>query len=159
VLIGTRGIAATGRSDNVSSKRKRANARRKAFPVSRALLIVGVIALLAVAGIGAVMAFDGGDGGPRTTRQTPVVTDATDVTVDVIDNDYEPRDLTVPLGARVTWTFSGNLPHTVTNEEGKFDSGIFEDGDEYHLTFESPGTYTYYCTLHHAMRGTVIVSD
>ena len=32
------------------------------------------------------------------------------------------------------------------------------EGDEYVLTFEDPGTFYYYCTLHHSMQGTIIVA-
>jgi plastocyanin len=116
--------------------------------------------LLVVAGGLAFFAFGpgGGEAEPRRElRQTPVVTDESSVAVEVWDNDYGPRHLTVPRGAEVTWEFGGDAAHTVTEVGGLFDSDILEPGDKYVLTFADPGEYEYYCTLHHAMQGTLVV--
>jgi plastocyanin len=81
-----------------------------------------------------------------------------DAEVDVIDLDYDPRDLTVTAGSTVVWTNIGDLPHTVT-AEGLFDSGLMMTGDRFTWTFDTPGTYDYLCTLHPGMVGTVTVED
>jgi hypothetical protein len=39
-------------------------------------------------------------------------------------------------------------PHTVTQDNGIFDSGIVQPGGAYSYTFQNPGTYPYYCMLH-----------
>jgi plastocyanin len=138
-------------------------ARRKAPPArktrfSTILFSIGAGSLIAVVLIAGFLAFNGDDEPRRSRlRQEPVVSDEMDVTVDVIDSDYEPRDLTVPLGARITWDFVGDLPHTVTDVDGNFDSGVLDEGESYRLTFESAGEYAYYCTLHHAMQGKLTV--
>ena len=105
-------------------------------------------------------AFTGGDKGPRTrVNQEPVVTDERNVTVDVEDNFFEPNDLTVRAGTEVTWKFKGDSAHDVTEENGAFGSGTLGHGDQHKITFEAPGTYYYYCTLHHVMQGTVTVKE
>jgi plastocyanin len=86
-----------------------------------------------------------------------VVSEASDVVVDVVDDDYEPRDLTIRPGTTVTWKFVGDRPHTVTDDRGAFDSGTLERGGEFIERFDEPGEYFYYCRLHHAMLGTLRV--
>lgn len=99
-----------------------------------------------------------GDAEPRhNDRQTPVVSDESRVTVDVIDNDFEPSHLTVPSGAEVVWEFKGRAAHDVTEDTGRFGSGTMNRGDKFTMTFDEPGTYYYYCTLHHVMQGTLVV--
>jgi plastocyanin len=120
--------------------------------------LIGVLAV-AIA-VAAYYAFAGGSDPPRArARQEPVLTTEMDVTVDVIDLDYEPRELTIPAGATVTWKFKGDEPHDVTDENGAFGSPTLEKGDEWSLTFEDPGIFYYYCTLHHSMQGTLTVAE
>jgi plastocyanin len=104
------------------------------------------------------LAFTGGESdSPLRVRQTPVISDEPRVTVAVVDNDFEPKHLTVRAGAEVVWRFEGRAAHDVTDDRGAFESGILREGDEFSLTFDEPGTYYYYCTLHHAMQGTLVV--
>ena len=95
--------------------------------------------------------------------------------VAVVDSSFEPASLTVPAGASVTWTSSGSLPHTVTSSSGAFDSNpdcasfsdggsgaCMDNGETYSFTFDTPGTYAYYCKLHGTsagggMAGTIVV--
>jgi plastocyanin len=123
-----------------------------------------IISWAALAGLGAaivglgLLAFIGDDGETtRRVRQEPVVADEQQVTVDVEDNYFEPDDLTVRAGTEVTWKFKGNAAHDVTDDRGAFESGTMTQGDEFVMTFDDPGTYYYYCTLHHVMQGTLIV--
>jgi plastocyanin len=103
-------------------------------------------------------AFAGGESEPRrNVRQTPVVSEEPRVTVDVVDNDFEPKHLTVRPGAEVVWEFKGRAVHDVTEDRGAWESGTLGRGDEFIMTFDEPGTYYYYCTLHHVMQGTIVV--
>ncbi len=81
------------------------------------------------------------------------------IAVDAIDLDYDPRDLTIELGATVVWTNIGELPHTVTDVDGSFDSGLMLKGDIYERRFETLGTFDYFCTLHPNMVGSVTVVE
>lgn len=74
---------------------------------------------------------------------------------------FDPRVITIATGESVTWSFQGQIVHTVTSDTLAFDSGIRFDG-VYEVQFTTPGTYAYYCTLHGAPggvghSGTVIV--
>lgn len=123
-------------------------------------LAAGVLALIGVVVAAAWLAFDGGSTPQRKIlRQTPVVSTEQRVSVEVIDNDFTPRTLTVNKGATVTWTFTGNLPHNVTDDRGAFASDTLAKGGEYHRTFDAAGVFYYYCTIHHGMQGTLTVKE
>jgi len=140
-----------------SKKKKSARPRKKGFFASRGFLIVAAGCLVAVAVAAAMFAFGGEDPPKRQIRQDPVVTTEMNVTVEVVDKDFLPRDLTVPLGATITWKSTADLPHNVVEDRGDFSSPTLSGGDEWSHTFDTPGTFYYYCTLHHSMLGSVIV--
>ncbi len=94
--------------------------------------------------------------------------------VAVVDDAYDPPTIEVTAGDTVEWTHTGSNPHTVTADDGSFDShpecetfadsadgNCMEQGDTYAETFEEPGEYTYHCRIHGSpgagMAGTVIV--
>jgi plastocyanin len=57
----------------------------------------------------------------------------------------------------VTFTNEGDVQHTASSETGLFDSGLLSNGESYSFTFDTPGTYGYFCTPHPWMLGQVIV--
>jgi plastocyanin len=131
---------------------------KRRWKTSRILTWVGFACLAAALAVLAFFALAGGGERPRrSVRQAPVVSTERQISVDVVDNDYEPRDLTVNRGAEVTWRFKGDIPHSVTDDRGRFNSGVMESGAEFAITFDEAGTYYYYCTLHHGMQGTLAV--
>lgn len=76
-----------------------------------------------------------------------------------IEDSFEPADAAIASGDTITWTNEDEEPHTVTADDGTFDSGVLNPGDTYSVTFWGSGTITYYCTLHPWMVGSVTVSD
>lgn len=72
---------------------------------------------------------------------------------------YFPTGITVVVGmnATVTWVNDDSAPHTVTAADGSFDSHNMNTGDSFTFTFTKPGTYTYACSYHPWMHGTVVV--
>lgn len=72
--------------------------------------------------------------------------------------DYSVNVLTVSVGTTVTWTNDDpEMLHTVTDVDGRFDSGFLELGESWSYTFTEPGEYEYYCLPHPWMRAMVIV--
>jgi plastocyanin len=71
---------------------------------------------------------------------------------------YEPAELTAKVGQVVKWKNEGAEAHTVTADDGSFDSGNMAPGAEYQFTFSKPGTFTYKCTPHPWATGTVKVA-
>jgi plastocyanin len=62
------------------------------------------------------------------------------------------------------WTNNDGFAHTVTagtrdNPADLFDSGNVEAGETFEFTFDEPGTYEYFCSLHPGMDGTVTVEE
>lgn len=84
------------------------------------------------------------------------------VPVSAADNVFQPSTITINAGDTVVWTNTGSNPHTVTADDGSFDSGIFTSGQSFSMTFSTPGTIPYHCTIHGApggvgMAGTIVV--
>jgi plastocyanin len=75
-----------------------------------------------------------------------------------IDNfTFLPETLTVAPGTTVTWTNDDDIPHTVMAKDKAFRSKALDTGDKFSFTFETPGEYVYFCSLHPHMVGKVIV--
>jgi plastocyanin len=79
--------------------------------------------------------------------------------VSVVDFAFDPGTITVPVGATVTWTNTGSRPHTVTADDGSFDSGRLDPGEQFSQTFDQPGTFTYHCGFHPDMQGSIVVTE
>lgn len=81
------------------------------------------------------------------------------VNVRIVDFAFNPKTITVPVGTTVRWTNTGNAPHTVTstNSPRAFDSGTLNPGDSFEFTFNTPGQFPYFCSIHPSMTGMVIV--
>jgi plastocyanin len=71
---------------------------------------------------------------------------------------YSPELIEVSVGTAVTWTNNDVIIHTVTDLGGKFDSGFIQPDETWKYTFDSAGTYYYYCSIHPWMKGAVIAS-
>src|SRR5215212_3497684 len=68
------------------------------------------------------------------------------VPVSIQDGYFDPADITVASGTTVMWTNEGYQPHTVTSDDGLFDSGLLYPGDSYWVTLYGQGTTTYHCS-------------
>lgn len=76
---------------------------------------------------------------------------------------FNPKTKTISKGTEITWVNKDSFNHTVTSgtpgsPNGLFDSGVIGSGGIYKHTFNSTGTFNYYCSIHQdIMTGTVIV--
>jgi len=77
--------------------------------------------------------------------------------VSIQDFFFSPVNVSVEPGTTVTWVNEGNVPHTVTSDDGQFDSGVLMPGDSYTVMFKGQGTITYHCMIHPSMTGSVTV--
>jgi plastocyanin len=76
----------------------------------------------------------------------------------MIENfSFQPANLTVKAGTKVTWVNHDDVPHTATDTDKRFNSKTLDTDDQFAFTFDQPGTYNYYCALHPKMTGQVIV--
>ncbi len=70
---------------------------------------------------------------------------------------FSPAKITIEQGETVTWKLTDSMPHTVTANDGAFDSATMSRGEEYEITFDKSGVYDYYCKLHPSMKGQIEV--
>jgi plastocyanin len=80
------------------------------------------------------------------------------MTVSIKDFAFNPSNTTVSPGTTVTWVNNDQTAHTVTANNGAFDSGTLQPGQSYSFAFDKPGTYAYHCNIHPDMTATVTVS-
>lgn len=97
----------------------------------------------------------GGSGSETTTTAGGGTGSANSITID--DFAYAPSELTVSVGSTVSWTNEQSASHTVTADDGEFDSGTLAQGDEFSETFGTAGTFAYHCTIHPSMTATITV--
>ncbi len=101
-----------------------------------------------------IVSSDGGSGDPGTPPPPP----PSSGDVSIVNDLYQPASITVNIGGTVTW-INQDREHTVTATDRSWDSGIFDVGQSYSRTFDTAGTFPYFCIIHPDMRGTVIVTD
>jgi plastocyanin len=111
------------------------------FAVNRALIVTILLGPV----VGAMLAL----GAVAAQDATNVVT---------IDNfTFMPPELTVAVGATVKWVNRDDIPHLVVNKDKAFRSKALDTDDSFSYTFDSAGTFDYFCALHPHMVGKVIV--
>ena len=72
---------------------------------------------------------------------------------------YDPQEITVKAGTTVAWDWKGQDKHSVTADDGSFDSGVKQGmGQRWEHRFDAPGDYPYSCTPHSFMTGKVTVT-
>lgn len=89
---------------------------------------------------------------------------AATVTVNLADNVFQPATMTINAGDTVHWNWTGSNPHSVTADDGSFDSGTQTMPFTFDQTFSSAGTFPYHCNVHGAaggvgMSGTITVQQ
>ncbi|HEY4526687.1 MAG TPA: peptidoglycan-binding protein [Candidatus Paceibacterota bacterium] len=78
--------------------------------------------------------------------------------ISIDDMEFDPDVLHIDRGTRVTWENDDTIDHTVTSLSSYyFASGTLDPGEDYSHTFNTRGTFSYFCSLHPEMRGTIIV--
>jgi plastocyanin len=77
--------------------------------------------------------------------------------VRIANLSFGPSEVRVRAGTKVRWVNADQLQHTVTADNGAFDSGLIDGGRSFERVFDRPGSYSYHCTPHPFMHGRVIV--
>ena len=71
---------------------------------------------------------------------------------------FEPRRVQVPAGAHVTWTNTGEAPHTMTVRQRTWTTGAIAPGATGSIRFDTPGRYVYTCEQHPWQQGEITVT-
>lgn len=98
-----------------------------------------------------------------TNTQAPTVATAPSAapstssrSVSIQNMAFGPDKISIPAGAKVTWTNQDSVEHTVTFDSASIpSSGNLPNGASFSATFDSPGTFSYHCAIHPGMTGTV----
>ena len=93
----------------------------------------------------------------RERKHTATAKAAASGSVTIADFQFTPAQITINQGDTVTWTNDGPTPHSATAPDGSFDTGIFPAGQSRSHTFHDAGTFSYICTPHPNMHGTIVV--
>ena len=94
------------------------------------------------------------------TRTVNVIDNSNNPTTHYIDIQgyaFSPSSITINVGDTIVWENYDSASHTVTSNDGTFDSGSISTGNTFSFTFTSAGTFNYYCAPHPNMTGSVTV--
>ena len=125
-----------------------------AFSVAFALALILVVAVVATAC---------GSGSVSTTTTSGSVSTTTTAgaagggQVVMKGFAFSPGSITIKAGESVTWTNQDGTTHTVTADNGEFNSSNIASGATFTFKFDKAGTYPFHCSIHPSMKGTVIV--
>lgn len=78
-------------------------------------------------------------------------------TVEIQGFRFKPANITIKRGTRVRWINRDSAAHTVTANNGAFNSGLLRKGETFSRTFRTVGKRAYHCNPHPYMRGSVVV--
>lgn len=113
-------------------------------------------------GLGVVLIFSacgGGGGDGAEAAKGAEAEDAKGKPVAISNFLFEPQELQVPPGTKVTWTNMDDAPHNV-QDLSDLNTPLSRDlnkGEMFSITYEKPGEYSYICALHSYMTGTIKV--
>lgn len=103
-----------------------------------------------------------GDTSSQGSSQTPENNVTQQDEVEIEDSAFKPASITVKKGTTVKWTNKDDIQHNVAPDEQSDafkGSPMLSKGDSYSFTFNTVGTYSYHCTPHPFMKGTVTVTE
>lgn len=88
----------------------------------------------------------------------------TEIEIAMVNNTYQPTEVTIQVGTTVIWINQDYVIHDVVsgtrgNPTGPLNSSVIGSGESYSYTFTEPGTYAYFCSYHFGMDGTIIVTE
>jgi plastocyanin len=86
-----------------------------------------------------------------------VVAQTTGPAVTIDNFVFGPERVTVKAGTTVIWTNRDDIPHTVASKDRAFKSKVMDTDESFSFTFPTPGEYSYFCSLHPHMTGTIVV--
>ena len=92
----------------------------------------------------------GGGGGGNTCASTSTA-------IVIGDNFFNPDCTTVGPGATVTWTWTGGVAHNVIFADASIGNAGDRTSGTIQRQFPTAGTFTYQCSLHAGMNGSIVV--
>ena len=98
---------------------------------------------------------------PVTTTPQQQTLASEEMSVEIKGFAFNPQQITVKPGAKITVTNQDSVGHTFTADDGKsFNIGIINQGQSATITAPTvPGSYAFHCTPHPYMKGTLVVAQ
>jgi plastocyanin len=101
-------------------------------------------------------------GSESSNPAAPTASTAADVTVTIQGNNgsnsYAPNPVSMRVGQTIVWRDADSVTHTATQDSGGFNTGTVAAGATSAATMmNTAGTFTYHCTIHPGMVGTINV--
>jgi|SRR5580704_10775033 plastocyanin len=96
------------------------------------------------------------------SSSTSPTTSAADVTISMVgnlgSNSFAPNPTTMKVGQSVAWMNNDTIAHDATQDAGRFTTGTLNAGaTSSPVPMATAGTFTYHCTIHPGMVGTITV--
>ncbi len=124
----------------------------------RELRSTGLLALAAVAVLVAVLAVAlTHSGSSSSTAAHPAGVKSGQVSVAIDNFSYTPSTLTVKVGSTITVTNMESVEHTLSADNGSFNTGTLNKGKSTHFKLTKPGVYSFHCEFHPFMKGSIKV--
>ena len=118
----------------------------------KAVTLMMILGLLAVACTGDPAATPAAQPGVQPTSVSG------EAKIVIVNFAFNPGTVAVPVGTTVKWTNEASTTHTITSDGGDWDSGELKSGQSFSHTFTQTGSFSYHCSIHTSMKGTIVVA-
>lgn len=121
-------------------------------------LVALAVLALAVAGCGSSKKSSSSSSSGATSTSGGAAAPSGGGAIDMKNTAFDPKETSVKVGQKITWTNQDSFDHNVTAESGAtFKSKNFGKGGTFSFTPTKPGMIKYVCTIHPGMAGTITV--
>lgn len=119
-----------------------------------------VVLFLVVAAIASLAGCSGSSGAPIAASTTAASGASAPVVVHIKNYAYDPAQLDVKAGDKVTFVNDDKVDHTATANDKSFDTGTIKPGARKTITVKAgtKGKDSYFCTVHNYMKGALVVA-
>jgi plastocyanin len=77
--------------------------------------------------------------------------------IQITNNSFQSPVIKVAPGTEVIWVNNDLTPHTVTADDGSFDSGVINANVVFSHRFQNKGIFRYHCEIHLHSHGEIVV--